>query len=82
MREATTSNIPFSFEYCSYNETDSTSNGFKRVKRAVLRTGYSRSKGIKSQSLIGYTDVDTGKPGFFYIPLLMKYNGMLLCENQ
>ena len=79
MRESTKSNIPFSFEYVSCNETDATSEGLKRVERAVLRTGYSRSKGIKSQSLVGYTNLDTGKPGFFYIPLLMKYKGMLLC---
>ena len=82
MREATTSNVPFSFEYISCNETNATSEGLKRVERAVLRTGYSRVKGIKSQSLVAFTNLDTGKPGFFYIPLLMKYKGMLLCENQ
>lgn len=82
MREATTSNVPFSFEYISCNETNATSEGLKRVERAVLRTGYSRAKGIKSQSLVAFTNLDTGKPGFFYIPLLMKYKGMLLCENQ
>tara|TARA_B100002049_G_scaffold159037_1_gene118955 strand:- start:650 stop:934 length:285 start_codon:yes stop_codon:yes gene_type:complete len=82
MREATTSNVPFSFEYISCNETNATSEGLKRVERAVLRTGYSRTKGIKSQSLVAFTNLDTGKPGFFYIPLLMKYKGMRLCENQ
>lgn len=82
MRESTKANIPFSFEYISCNDTDATSDGLKKVQRALLRTGYSRSKGIKSQSLIAYTDADTGKPGFFYLPLLMKYKGMLLCGNQ
>ena len=58
MRESTKANIPFSFEYISCNETDATTDGLKKVQRALLRTGYSRSKGIKSQSLIAFTDAD------------------------
>lgn len=80
MRESTKANIPFSIGFVSCSIKKGTSNGYVLVHRAVLRTGYSADKGIKSESLIAYYDLDKNKPGFFYLPLLIEYKGQRLCQ--
>lgn len=80
MREATDLNLPFSFSFISCSESKATSKGLAVVNKALLRTGYSNDKGVKSQSLIAYYDLDKEKNGFFYLPLLMTYKGKRLCQ--
>ncbi len=74
MRELTNQSIPFSFSYVSCDTTRQHSNGKKEVAKALLRTGLPTDMGIKSESLIGYVDLDTNKQGWFYLPLLMSFN--------
>lgn len=81
MRELSKANVPFSASFISCSEKGARSNGLVTVERMVLRTGYSSSKGVKSQSLIAYYDLDKNKPGFFYLPLLMTYKNKSLCQQ-
>lgn len=75
MRELTTAGVPFSFSYYSFSANTGKSDGIKTVKNAILRTGLSKDKaGVKSVSLIGYTDLDTNQPRWFYLPLLRDFN--------
>lgn len=74
MRKLSADNVPFSFSFLTCNLSTGESNGVRTVKRAILRTGLSREKGIKSQSLIGYVDLDTGNNRWFYLPLLLTFN--------
>lgn len=76
MRELTDGGVPFSFEHVSCNLTKSSSTGLKAVNKALLRTGYNKEHSAKHSSLIGYIDLDTNKFGWFYIPLLMKFNNI------
>ncbi len=73
MRQLTDNNIPFSFSYISYNSTKDQTNGVKHVKQAELRTGIS-TKHKKSEQLLAYKDLDTGKNRQCYIPLIIKFN--------
>ena len=77
MRELSDNNIPFSFSYVTYNSTRDQSKGIKHVQRAELRTGIS-SKHKKSEQLLAYKDLDTGKDRQCYIPLILKFNDQWL----
>jgi hypothetical protein len=74
MRELSSSNVPFSFSFWSYSEKRGESNGLKQISRAVLRTGLSSKISDKSEILIAYTDLDSGNPGFAYLPLILTFN--------
>ncbi|WP_081819374.1 hypothetical protein [Maribacter sp. Hel_I_7] len=76
MRELTKIGAPFSFEYITFNSSKGYSEGTKKVAKALLRTGYSREQSDKSEILIGYTVEPETLPRWFYLPLLMKFNGM------
>lgn len=77
MRELTHAGIPFSMEFVKYNRTNQTS-GHKVVQKALLRTGYSSDHSNLSDTLIAYTDIETGENRQFYLPLLTKFNGTCL----
>ena len=74
MRKLTELGIPFEFEFLSYNATNSTSSGFKKVSKAQLRKGYRDDQSDKASILIGYVNESEGSR-WFYLPLLMKFNG-------
>lgn len=74
MRGYTKDNVPFAVEFISCNTTNRTSGGAKVVNKCLLRTGLNKESRMKSRSLVAYTDLDAGKEGFFYIPLLLKLN--------
>lgn len=76
MGDLTRIGSPFSFEYITYNTSTNSSKGLRRVNNALLRTGYSRDKSDKSEVLVGYTIEPTGSPRWFYLPLLLTFNGM------
>lgn len=77
MRALTQSGIPFSFEFISFNATTGTSNGIKKVLNAQLRNGYRTDQSDKADILIGYVN-EHNKNRWFYLPLLMKFNGSLI----
>lgn len=74
MRKLTALGIPFTFSFLSFNETNNTTDGFKDVTKAQLRKGYRDDQSKKSDILIGYVNAHDGKR-WFYLPLLMKFNG-------
>ena len=76
MRQLTELGIPFSFEFYSYNSTKGESFGYKTVAKATLRLGLRDDQSTKSEILIAYNDHIKDSPGFFNIPLLMKFNGL------
>lgn len=76
MRELTAAGVPFSFEFHSYNESKNSSAGLKVVPKALLRLGLRNDQSSKANVLLAYTDHSSGdQPRFFYLPLLMKFNG-------
>ena len=77
MRELTQLGIPFSFEFVSYNSSNNTSDGIKRVVNAQLRKSYRSDQSDKSNVLIGYVNGNDDNR-WFYLPLLMKFNGYLI----
>lgn len=77
MRELTQLGIPFSFEFVSYNSSNRTSDGFKKVINAQLRKSYRSDQSDKSNVLIGYVNGNDDNR-WFYLPLLMKFNGYLI----
>lgn len=76
MRQLTEFGIPFSFEFYSYNSTKRKCYGYKIVRKAQLRQGLRSDQSDKAHILIGYVNHSEGTDRFFYIPLLMKFNGI------
>lgn len=74
MRTLTDLGIPFSFKFLSYNATTRTSDGFKEVSNAQLRKSYRDDQSKKADLLIGYVNQHDGNR-WFYLPLLIKFNG-------
>jgi hypothetical protein len=77
MRALTELGIPFEFEFLSFNATNNTTDGFKRVSKAQLRRGYRDDQSDKAAILIGYVNKHDGNR-WFYLPLLMKFNGYII----
>lgn len=78
LRQLSAANIPFSISYVSYSSTNNSSEGVKTVHNITLRTGLSSAHSDKAKSLIGYTELDTGKHRWFYLPLLLRINNQPL----
>ena len=78
MRKLSDINVPFSFSFISYNETDQKSQGLKVVKNAVLRTGLREDQSAKHNLLVAYYDLADERPRQFYYPLLMTFNGLII----
>jgi hypothetical protein len=78
MRELTSSGVPFSFGFITCNSKQSSSNGYRVVSKAILRSGLRNNQSDKGDVLIGYIDHDDSaddKNRFFNYPLLMMFNG-------
>lgn len=82
LRQLSHEGVVFSIEYVSHNTTNKRSSGIKIINRCVLRNGYGEETSDKSSILVGYTDLETNKPGFFYAPLLLKINNQLICRMK
>ncbi len=78
MRQLTDYGIPFSIEFYSWNSTKGQSDGYKIVSNAQLRKGFRKDQSDKAEVLIAYVDHDKGANRFFYLPLLMKFNGLTI----
>lgn len=77
MRELSAKNIPFSFGFITCNTSTQSSNGYKVVKKALLRNGMSHTQSALSNILIGYIDYDKTDDlnRWFQYPLLIMFNG-------
>jgi hypothetical protein len=56
------------------NGTSQTSKGERVVNKALLRTGFSKDKSSKHNSLVAYVDLSDDSNKSFYIPLLTEFN--------
>lgn len=74
MRALTDLGIPFTFSFMSFNATSGTTEGIKHVTKGQLRKGYRDDQSKKADILIGYVNAHDGNR-WFYLPLLMKFNG-------
>ena len=74
MRKLTELGVPFTFSFITYNDTTGVSQGVKQVVKAQLRKGYRDDQSSKADILIGYVN-EYNKNRWFYLPLLMKFNG-------
>ena len=76
MRDLTELNIPFSIGFVKCDLSLNKSDGYKVVRKALLRNGYRSNQSDKSDVLIAYIDYDNqDKNRQFYLPLLMMFNG-------
>lgn len=76
MRAFSRDNVPFSFAYYSFNDSEKNSQGIKREKNVLLAQGYRRNQSSKSEILASFLRLDTGERRQFYIPLILELNGM------
>lgn len=70
MHELTDAGATFSFEYYKIN------GEYRRVERAVLRSGYRGDYSSRGKFLVAYTDLDSDKPRQFHRSLLIKLNNI------
>lgn len=82
MRKLSAENIPFSIEFVSCNRSLATSNGLVRVEKALLTKGYRNDQSQYAQNLIAFQNVDTGENKQFWLPLLMKFNGIKITYDR
>lgn len=82
MRELSEAGVPFSMEFISHSRKAKSSNGVKRVEKAMLRTGLSEDHSDVSNILVAYTDLKDDEPRFFYAPLLLKFNDHIICDTE
>lgn len=75
MLELSKANIPFSMSFMSYNSTTQTSDGVTRVRHARLTARPKKEHHSLADIIEGYFNLDTGQPRWFYLPLLMEFNG-------
>ena len=79
MRELTEAGVPFDIEYYSYQESKNKTDGIKKAKGVILRTGLSKEYSAKADVLVGYQAGNA--PRFFYLPLLIKFNNTYINEH-
>ena len=77
MRRLTELGVPFEFTFLSYNGTSCTTNGIKTVYKSQLRKGYRDDQSEKASILIGYVN-EHGSNRWFYLPLLVSFNGYII----
>jgi len=70
MREFTTNDIPFSFEFIKLN------GEHKIVSSASLRSGYRNNQSKRAKYLIAYHDNEEGTDRQFHRALLIRLNGV------
>lgn len=74
MRQLTECGITFSITFFTCSTSKGTIGTLKHVNKALLRQGLRKENGIKSSTLIAYTDCETNTPRFFNLPLIIKLN--------
>lgn len=76
MRALSRDNVPFSFSFCSFNESSKSSEGEKTEKNILLASGYRRNQSDKHDILISFIRTETLERRQFYLPLLLSFNGI------
>ena len=75
MRKLTEMNVPFSISFMSYSKDKRTSDGIKKVERALLAKGYRDDQSDLSHQLIAYINCDKDRDQRqFHLPLLLSFN--------
>lgn len=82
MRKLSNENIPFSIEFISCNRSRQESHGLVRVEKAILSKGLRDNQSIHSQNLIAYEDINSKEKKHFWLPLLMKFNGLKITYDR
>ncbi|WP_034985730.1 hypothetical protein [Bergeyella zoohelcum] len=82
MRKLSKENIPFSIEFISCNRSEKSSEGWKRVDKAILVQGYRKDQSGYAMNLIAYENAETGQRRHFWLPLLMKFNGIKITYDR
>lgn len=78
MRELTKAGVPFDIEYYSFQESKGVTQGYKKAKGVVLRSGLSKKYSDKSETLVGFKQDNDNR--FFNLPLLIKFNNKYINE--
>lgn len=82
MRRLSKDSVPFSIEFVSCDRSRKTSQGLIRVDKAILTQGLRKNQSEFSQNLIAYEDTDTKERRQFWLPLLMKFNGLKITYDR
>ncbi|MHA3046500.1 hypothetical protein [Riemerella anatipestifer] len=82
MRKLSSQNIPFSIGFISCDRSRGESGGYKVIDRALLSAGLPKSKSRYAKNLIAYENTDTGEKKHFWLPLLMKFNGLKISHDR
>lgn len=75
MRELTQKGIPFSFSFMSFSEEKGKSHGVVEVRKARLNKQSTIEQSKNADIMLNYMDLETGRNGRCYQPLLMEFNG-------
>lgn len=79
MRQLSDAGIPFTFGFYTYNASKNKTDGYKVVPRALFRLGLRNDQSDKAHILVAYSDHSKGGADrFFYLPLLMMFNGYVV----
>jgi hypothetical protein len=75
MRRLTSVNQSFSFVHATYDRERDESNGFRSVKRAILRPAAKGDDQRDADHMLFYQDQEIGQPRKCWQILLMWFNG-------
>lgn len=82
MRKLTKIGVPFSIEFKTYSKKRNTTDGFRRVDRALLRPGLRADQSDLSETLIAFTEYPTEQPKFFHLQLLDSFNDYKIVHKK
>lgn len=82
MRKFSNENIPFSIEFISCNRKERSSHGLVKVEKVLLRQGYRNNQSDYAKNIIAFENTITGEKKHFWLPLLMKFNGLKITYDR
>lgn len=82
MRKLSAQNFPFSIGFISCNTSQGHSEGYIERDMVLLSAGLPKSKSDFANDLIAYEDLSTGDKKHFWLPLLMKFNGLKISHDR
>ena len=75
MRKLTARNKPFSFSHATYNRDTNSSDGIRKVEKALLRSRTSNDEISHSDMKLFYREIDTRQQRNCWQVLIMTFNG-------
>ncbi|WP_018676126.1 hypothetical protein [Riemerella columbina] len=82
MRKLSSQNIPFRIGFISCDRSKQKSSGYIELDRVLLSAGLPKKKSRYANNLIAYEDTETGDKKHFWLPLLMKFNGIKITHDR